>query len=497
MSSLRRLVAFGMAVLLVVGAGVVIWLVIDSSPPIDERVWVLLAALVVACVAAGLGYRNVRRPTRFVAIGSASVVSVCVGFSTFMVAASLFDPSAWPQVSALVVIAVAVTGTVAVWAYRLDRPPTSTAEGLFTAGTGVMPPYFAGRKRERLLLSRFLSDLELGKAPPSDVILMGPRGCGKTVLLLWFADECRRSRVNVVHVAAPGDLETAQELRNALLPAGRFGRLRSASLSWLGVKIELGPSQSEKERFMDRLVARCRRKPMVVLVDEAHTLNRDVGQYLLNLSQYVRKAPFLLVLAGTPGLSAHLRKMDASFWDRSRQFGLGPLSHTAAKEALEKPLSNRGKSIDVDALDSVANHSQCYAYFVQIWGEELWDLCLYAETQLAQLTVASVADVQDEVEKRMTDYYRHRYQELERGGLLQAARAIARIFQGSIDATATDHDIDDALATAYGTKRSRLDAREKLNELGYIWCPPGQKQVVWYAGIPSLMQHVLDAASAQ
>ena len=35
---------------------------------------------------------------------------------------------------------------------------------------------------------------------------------------------------------------------------------------------------------------------MVVLVDEAHTLTRDVGQLLLNLSQEVRaNAPFLLV----------------------------------------------------------------------------------------------------------------------------------------------------------------------------------------------------------
>ena len=59
------------------------------------------------------------------------------------------------------------------------------------------------------------------------------------------------------------------------------------------------------------MTARCRRRPVVVPVDEAHTLARDVGQLLLNVSQEVRaNAPLLLVLAGTRRLPAHLGTMD-------------------------------------------------------------------------------------------------------------------------------------------------------------------------------------------
>ena len=47
------------------------------------------------------------------------------------------------------------------------------------------------------------------------------------------------------------------------------------------------PGVSTQE-LMERLIARCRKKPVVVLVDEAHMLTRDVGQLLLNLSQDVR-----------------------------------------------------------------------------------------------------------------------------------------------------------------------------------------------------------------
>ena len=110
-----------------------------------------------------------------------------------------------------------------------------------------------------------------------------------------------------------------------------------------------------------RLSARCRRRPSVLLVDEAHTLDRDVGQLLLNVSQEVRaNAPLLLVLAGTPGLPAHLSTMNASFWSRldEGRMGIGLLSGAAARDALVKPLTAHGVSIDRGALDAAVEDSQ-------------------------------------------------------------------------------------------------------------------------------------------
>lgn len=373
------------------------------------------------------------------------------------------------------------------------------ATRLFNAGAGTMPPVLAGRDDEQCMLSRCLADLKQGSAPPADVLLIGPRGNGKTVLLLWFAEACRKAGVAVVQVA-PSRAKTRQELCEALLPAGRLRRLLPATwgVAALG-KAEWKLSPSAQQSFMDRLVAQCGRKPKVVLVDEAHTLLGDVGQYLLNVSQDVRaRAPFLLVLAGTPGLPAHLRKMDASFWDRGRRLGIGRLSAAAAKEALQGPLAERGTHITSEALDSVVEHSQHYAYFIQIWGEELWESCL-ADPSAGEreLTAADVAHVQDHVERRVTDYYGDRYQELEASGLAAAAAAVAPVFEGAVEATATDRTIDEALAALDLTETERLQTREKLTELGYIWCPPGQKPpVVWSAGIPSLMQHVLERAKA-
>ena len=432
---------------------------------------------------------------KFVAVGVAVLAFVgASAVAIFVIDFIIIDSSRSTQDLALWAIVLIVAVFAAGFAYRLVRRPARTA--LFNPGAGIMPPRLAGREQARALLSRCLSDLEQGAAPPSDVMLVGPRGNGKTVLLLWFADACRKAGVAVVDIA-PSRVRTQQELCNALLPAGRLGRLLPARWSVaVAGRVEWEASHPEEQAFIDRLAARCRRKPRVVLVDEAHTLRGDVGQYLLNVSQDVRpKAPFLLVLAGTPGLPAHLRKMDASFWDRNRRLGIGRLSEVAAREALQEPLGDRGTSIHAQALDAVVKHSQRYAYFIQIWGEELWDKCL--ATKKTQLTTADVADVQDNVERRMTDYYSDRYRELEAGRLLWAARAVALAFQGDMDVTATDQTIDEALATLDMDEAERLEAREKLSELGYIWCPPGQKlPVVWSAGIPSLMQHVLEQATS-
>ena len=370
-------------------------------------------------------------------------------------------------------------------------------ERLFTPGDGAFPPVFVGREQQQAELSRCLSDLTCGASPPHNIVLIGPRGNGKTVLLRWFENACRDAGVEVARLA-PSRVRTGQALFDALLPATGLRRLLPVKRGITGVgKAEWEAYSPSAPAFVDKLIARCRKKPMAVLLDEAHTLDLEVGQLLLNISQDVRpNAPFLLALAGTPGLLAHLGGMNASFWDRlgSGLLGIGLLSEAAAKAALVEPLGVNGTSIDDNALDSVVEHSQRYAYFVQLWGEALWNQRL--ATGEARLTAAHAQAARPAVEIRTTEYYQRRYRELEAGGLLPAAVAVAPVFQAGMDATATDQDVDAALAATGLDAAGRLTAREDLNRLGYIWCPPGQlPPVVWSAGIPSLMQYMLDQAA--
>ncbi len=218
---------------------------------------------------------------------------------------------------------------------------------------------------------------------------------------------------------------------------------------------------------------------------------------LLNVSQEVRaNAPFLLVLAGTPGLPAHLSTMNASFWSRlgKGRLGIGLLSDGATRAALVEPLAAHGVDIDAGALDAVVERSQRYPYFIQLWGEALWDRRLTAGA--TRLTVAHADAARPDVAARITDYYQDRYRELESRGLLSAAVAAALLFQAA--ATASDQELDAALAATGADAVARLAAREELNVWGYVWSPPGQlPPVVWSAGIPSLMAYVLDRAPPQ
>ena len=377
----------------------------------------------------------------------------------------------------------------------------STELRVFTPGDGAAPPELAGRGTEQAVLSRCLADLTSGNAPPHNVVLIGPRGNGKTVLLHWLENACAQSEPLIdVLTLTPHAVADLATLRDALIPRRGIVKLlpRKVGIASVG-SAEWEQAGSGRRELVRELAARCRRRPLAVLLDEAHTLDPEVGSVLLNASQQMRtKAPFLLVLAGTPGLRTQLNTMDASFWGRLGEglLGIGRLSHAAAREALVKPLTAHGVRIDVDALDVVVEHSQRYPYFIQLWGDALWKEHLATGT--ARLTAATVAAVRPVVTAQVADYYQGRYEELEAGGLVPAAVATARLFQDELDATASNQEIDSALASAgFDDAADRFAARDGLNRLSYVWCPPGQQPpVTWRAGIPSLTTYVLEHAPA-
>ena len=59
----------------------------------------------------------------------------------------------------------------------------------FKPGRGATPPYLAGRENEQNRLREILADMADGDSPAADIVMYGPRGMGKTVLLNWFANE--------------------------------------------------------------------------------------------------------------------------------------------------------------------------------------------------------------------------------------------------------------------------------------------------------------------
>ncbi len=370
----------------------------------------------------------------------------------------------------------------------------STAKWVFTPGDGASPPALTGRAAEQAVLNRCLGGLLEGVPPPHNVVLIGPRGNGKTVLLNWFKQSCaqRKGEVDVASLV-PTAIPDRQQLVEALSPRRSLAKLLPKKVGVASVGTAEWSSADAQRDLAEVLIRRCRRRPLAVLLDEAHALDGDVGATLLNASQQVRAAqePFLLVLAGTPGLPSRLDAMDASFWSRLGQgeLGIGRLTEEAAREALTEPLREHGVTVDADALDVVVGHSQAYPYFVQIWGDALWQRLLATGT--SEVTARLVEEERPSVAVQMANYYQRRFAELEGEGLVEAASAVAHLFQN--ETQASDQDIDAALLSAgIDDTSARFAAREALNRIGYVWRPPGQlPPVAWQAGIPSLMTHVL------
>ena len=368
------------------------------------------------------------------------------------------------------------------------------------AGNGAAPPALTGRVSEQAVLSRCLADLRSNSAPPHDVVLVGPRGNGKTVLLRWFEHACAQNEPAVdVAWLTPSVVPDQRALLDALAPRRRLAKLLPRKIGIASVGSAEWASPNGRNDLAGAVASRCRRRPLVALLDEAHTLDLDVGSALLNASQEVRgaRAPFLLVLAGTPGLPTRLDAMNASFWSRlgEGELGIGRLSENAAKQALVEPLEAHGVDIDADALVHVVAQSQRYPYFVQLWGDALW------QRHLASGATAIARDdaeaVQPTVAARVANYHQRRFAELESEGLVLAAASVARLFVDRDAAAASNQDVDSALAASgIDDAGERYAQREALNRLGYVWRPPGQQSPFrWYAGIPSLMTHVLREAA--
>ncbi|MDE2904684.1 MAG: ATP-binding protein, partial [Acidobacteriota bacterium] len=329
-------------------------------------------------------------------------------------------------------------------------------------------------------------------------VLTGPRGNGKTALMRWFQHEIEAGKpaIDVVWMT-PSSIRDLDALATELAPPGRF---KGMSPDTLSVSIGLGRAGWKLGgglRSLARLLAaRCRAQPLVLLLDEAHTLDQAVGQPLLNVSQEVRsEAPFLLALAGTPGLAAKLNSLSTTFWDRGELIGVGRLAPAAAAEALTKPMAAQDPPISFTeaALGRVVESSQHYPYFLQLWGAALWN---EARDTGAEVVDSALMDrVQPAVERRKTACYQNRYGEINRKPLLPAARAVADAFAGK--STLTENEFTRVIADSQpaNTDPERLDALDAdLRALGYVWIPPGS--TVLEAGIPSLMDFVREKALA-
>ena len=363
--------------------------------------------------------------------------------------------------------------------------------GPFQPGPGTPPPYLAGREKEQALFRAWGGAVAQGVPPPSEVVLYGPRGNGKTALLAWVQEHLATVPGMDVIEMTPAELETPAQLAEQLLPAAGLKDLAPKEMSLVGLTWRPGDDRPPLTA-RQRLTLRASKRPLVLLLDEAHSLDPVVGRALLHASQQVRRRhPFFLVLAGTPDIEDRFSEMEASFWGRAEIIRVNRLEPGAAAAAIERPLQDEGMSIEPAALERIVRESHGYPFFLQLWGRYSWERAV-TEGRRA-ITVEEVDAVAPEFEQRRGDYYRQRYEELEKLELLPAVRAVAEAFRGV--STLSSPEVRQAVLGAPG--RAGADPRAAmtaLKHLGFLWRPGPTP--AWEPGIPSLMDYLREYAPA-
>ena len=379
----------------------------------------------------------------------------------------------------------------------------------FKPGPGEIPPFLAGREEEKERIKLVLDRLKDGKSPGQNIVLIGPRGNGKTVLLQWVKEEVGSYKGKIKCVTLNSHcFRTHDDLVRSLKSPERFevGLFRAKTPI---LDVEVPRRNAKKEMLWDVLEQMCSESGLVILIDEAHTLNRHPDE-VRNFFQDVQKfasagRPMLLILAGTPNISRHFTEINISFWNRIMKFGIGLLDDADAKEALRTPLQKMGYNIKDKVLDLAVSEAQRYPYFLQIIGSKLHraaeaELGIGSEKEEKEIGCAILDQALTEFGAERDNYYNLRYRELREDGILHVAYAVASRFVslkersitgGALEIT-VESCIDGKELTDNEVTKRAAEFESKLRDHGFVWSPIGKERCCCEPGIPSLMNYILE-----
>jgi hypothetical protein len=137
---------------------------------------------------------------------------------------------------------------------------------------------------------------------------------------------------------------------------------------------------------------------VVFLIDEVQFLaTHELEALIAALHKTVqRQLPITLVGAGLPQLP-RLAGEAKSYAERLFKFPqIGRLSPADAMQALVDPVERLGVSYEEPAVEAILDYTEGYPYFLQEYGNVLWDLA-----EVSPITAADVDNARDAVEAKL------------------------------------------------------------------------------------------------
>src|SRR5437016_2071232 len=344
------------------------------------------------------------------------------------------------------------------------------ARNPYQPGVGTTPPYLADREEQ---LQRFRGYVRDYPDKRRNVRLSGLRGVGKTVLLKEYRAAARERDWVVIRrdltarlcqeadfaVAIADDLDTAiRALSNvAKLKSMLAGARKAVGEITVGLpggaSVSVRPGTSTNASILEdrvtkallhvgRLAARAERG-VAFLYDEAHTLHDQprqrqyplgalLGAFVATQDEEEPPLPVMLVVSGLPPLVQNLQaaRSHAERLFRVEELGNLDLEPAGRDEpspaalALIKPAADTGIRFERAAAEKVAADVDGYPYFIQKYGEALWDAADAANLNAisAKLYASTRSRVQDALD---AEFFENRYLDAPRADQLTLRVAAA------------------------------------------------------------------------
>ncbi len=368
----------------------------------------------------------------------------------------------------------------------------------FTPDWGKVPLHRAGHEEAtRDLFERV--DSICAREAGDGVVLYGPRGTGKTVLL----DEVGARAVDQgawVRWLVPGDWEDTVDDFVRGLPTGL------TSDPGLKAKIEmnlgfLNVGVEHRREPPYQLVAQALRvlseaKPVLLVADDAHEMPPKIAKALLGAVQrcIIGRLPVLLVLAGAPRLDVNLGLAGASYRECTHPLRIGRLeSRDAIRGALSIPAEMSGLPFAEEALGLVAAESHGHPFFIQLLGDRAWRAAIARDRDATRIGLEDAQVGVDMAAGRRDAFYGKRLLEVTKRKVTSEALAVAKAFTVRDGARVLSRkELGAALRPALAEGRSVDDAIRELFALGLVW--QTENHSLWEQAIPSLCDYIAEHA---
>lgn len=355
----------------------------------------------------------------------------------------------------------------------VDGGVLAAAANPFRPGMGRIPPDFGGRD-EALLRARIVVEQLTATVAPEFVLYRGVRGVGKTALLAYVRQRARALGLATIHVEADRDDAELSRATSVVfrgieeLVAGAPG-ISLAGLATVRPGGQ-GPQltgRGDAQRFealigdVAELAGRIGRG-VLLTIDEVHEAGDVLLGPLLRAAHAAAQddRPLGVLLSGLPTAAENLFDEGQTYTERLARVDLGLLDRAGTTEAIRRPFDRvAGATVDAAVVDAVHDASGGYPWFVQLWGEALWDLA--TDAQRIELPVARAAGAR--VRVRVDDFYATRWRRVPSGRAQLLVQALAE--QGGEAA------MGDLLEVVDISHQAASPARRSLLDLGICWAP--------------------------